>query len=237
MTKKKKCVRITLLRNNVIGLKGVLRMKSDKETKEKLLESAKSEFLEKGYMKSSLRKICANAEVTTGALYFFFEGKEDLFAAIVEPPLNTLTEVLSQHFTEDMSIISAPGFIEKYSIADDKEHEIFGASLVHHIYQHYDAFMLLLTKAQGSRFENCVDSLVELIEKSYREMANGIVALNPGSQVNEYMSHWFTHMSVDAFIHLLTHEPEEQKAVGHMKLIMAYLVRGWMNMILMPEDE
>lgn len=237
MTKKKKCVRITLLRNNVIGLKGVLRMKSDKETKEKLLESAKSEFLEKGYMKSSLRKICANAEVTTGALYFFFEGKEDLFAAIVEPPLNALTEVLKQHFINDMSIISVPGFMEQYSLEDDKDHEILGVSLVHHIYQNYDAFMLLLTKAQGSRFENCVDSLVELIEKSYREMANGIVALNPGSRVNEYMSHWFTHMSVDAFIHLLTHEPEEQKAVGHMKLIMAYLVRGWMNMILMPEEE
>lgn len=212
-------------------------MKSDKETKEKLLESAKSEFLEKGYMKSSLRKICANAEVTTGALYFFFEGKEDLFAAIVEPPLNALTEVLKQHFINDMSIISVPGFMEQYSLEDDKDHEILGVSLVHHIYQNYDAFMLLLTKAQGSRFENCVDSLVELIEKSYREMANGIVALNPGSRVNEYMSHWFTHMSVDAFIHLLTHEPEEQKAVGHMKLIMAYLVRGWMNMILMPEEE
>lgn len=211
-------------------------MKSDRETKEKLLESAKSEFLKNGYMKASLRKICADAGVTTGALYFFFEGKEDLFASIVEPPLNALTEVLAQHFIEDMSIVSAPGFVEQYSIAVDKDHEIFGASLVHHIYQHYDAFMLLLTKAQGSRFENCVDGLVELIEKSYREIANGIVAQNPGSQVNEYMSHWFTHISVDAFIHLLTHEPDEQKAVGYMKLIMAYLVRGWMNMIMMPKD-
>ncbi len=92
MTKKKKCIRITLLRNDVILIKGVLSMKSDRETKEKLLESAKSEFLEKGYMKASLRKICADAGVTTGALYFFFEAKEDLFAAIVEPPLNALTE-------------------------------------------------------------------------------------------------------------------------------------------------
>lgn len=54
-------------------------MRADRETKEKLLASAKSEFLKKGYMKASLRKICANAEVTTGALYFFFKDKEDLF--------------------------------------------------------------------------------------------------------------------------------------------------------------
>lgn len=230
-------VTITLLRNDVIEMEGVLRMKTDRETKEKLLESAKSEFLEKGYMKASLRKICADAGVTTGALYFFFGSKEDLFAAIVEPPLDVLIKVLTQHFTEDMSVIFVPNYIEQHSVEVDKDHEMFGTSLVHHIYQNYDAFMLLLTKSQGSRFENCVDTLVELIEKSYREMANGIIAQNPGSQVNEYMSHWFTHMSVDAFIHLLTHEPDEKKAVSHMKQIMTYLVRGWMNMILMPEEE
>lgn len=117
-------------------------------------------------MKASLRKICANAEVTTGTLYFFFEGKEDLFAAIVEPPLTRLTEVLTQHFIEDVSAISTSGFSENYSIEDDHEHEGLGRSLVHHLYENYDAFMLLLTKSQRSRLENCVDILVELIEKT-----------------------------------------------------------------------
>lgn len=212
-------------------------MRSDRETKEKLLKSAKSEFLEKGYMKASLRKICANAGVTTGALYFFFEGKEDLFAAIVAPPLKALTEALTQHFIDDASIMSAPGFLEQYSLENDKDHEILVVSLVHHLYQNYDAFMLLLTKSQGSRFENCVDSLVELIEKNYKEMADKMAAQNPEYQVNEYMRHWFTHMNVDAFIHLLTHETDEQKAVRHMKPIMDYLVKGWMEMILIPKEK
>ena len=68
-------------------------------------------------------------------------------------------------------------------------------------------------------------------------MANSMAAQNSGYRVNEYMSHWFTHMSVDAFIHLLTHETDEQKAVSHMKQIMDYLVKGWISMILIPEDE
>lgn len=212
-------------------------MRADRETKEKLLESAKKEFLEKGYMKASLRKICADAGVTTGALYFFFGSKEDLFAAIVKPPLDTLTYVLTKHFAEDTEIMSAPGFTEQYSPEDDKEHEIIGAALVHHIYHNYDAFMLLLTKAQGSRFENCIDEMVELIEKSYKEMADKMAAQNPDCQVNEYMRHWFTHMNVDAFIHLLTHEKDEQNAIRHMKQIMDYLVKGCMEMILMPKNE
>lgn len=212
-------------------------MRADRETKEKLLESAKKEFLEKGYMKASLRKICADAGVTTGALYFFFGSKENLFSSIVKPPLDTLTDVLIKHFTEDVEVLSVSGFAEQYVPEDDKEHEIIGEVLVHHIYQNYDAFMLLLTKAQGSRFENCIDEMVELIEKSYKEMADKMAEQNPNCQVNEYMRHWFTHMNVDAFIHLLTHEPDEQKAIRHMRQIMNYLVKGWMEMILMPEEK
>ena len=60
-------------------------MKEEKETKERLLISAKKEFVEKGYLQASLRNICKNAGVTTGALYFFFQDKEDLFAAVVGP--------------------------------------------------------------------------------------------------------------------------------------------------------
>ena len=58
-------------------------MKQDKETRSKLLQSAREEFVEKGYMKASLRNICKNAGVTTGALYFFFEDKAALFDAVI----------------------------------------------------------------------------------------------------------------------------------------------------------
>ena len=56
-------------------------MNDEKETRKKLQESAMQEFLEKGFMKASLRSICKNAGVTTGALYFFFQDKDDLFAS------------------------------------------------------------------------------------------------------------------------------------------------------------
>ena len=67
---------------------------SDNETRQKLIDSAKKEFFENGFAKASLRKICTNAGVTTGALYFFFKNKDDLFSAIVAPPLIKLKELL-----------------------------------------------------------------------------------------------------------------------------------------------
>ena len=53
------------------------------ETKAKIIESAKKEFLEKGFMNASLRTIAANAGVTTGAMYRHFKDKDALFCALV----------------------------------------------------------------------------------------------------------------------------------------------------------
>lgn len=203
-------------------------MGADRETKEKLLASAKTEFMEKGYAKASLRKICANAGVTTGALYFFFKDKEDLFRSIVEKPLRDLLEMMSMHFAEDAQLLSEmDGYV--YS---DGDHEELVQLLIRHLYANRDAFLLLLTKSQGTAFESCIDDVVEKIEKDYRIMAERMAEKTPGMQVNSYMLHWMTHMNIDAFIHLLTHEPDEQKALSHMRRIIDYLVKGWMELIL-----
>ena len=71
-------------------------MEGEKETKEKLLKSAKAEFMEKGYAAASLRSICKNAGVTTGALYFFFKDKEDLFESLVKEPFQNILSMLEE---------------------------------------------------------------------------------------------------------------------------------------------
>lgn len=208
-------------------------MGADRETKEKLLASAKTEFMEKGYAKASLRKICANAGVTTGALYFFFKDKEDLFRSIVEKPLRDLLEMMSMHFVEDAQLLSES---DGYAYSDG-DHEELVQLLIRHLYANRDVFLLLLTKSQGTAFENCIDEVVDKIEKGYRIMAERMAEKTPGMQVNPYMLHWMTHMNIDAFIHLLTHEPDEQKALSHMRRIIDYLVKGWMELILTPEEQ
>lgn len=208
-------------------------MGADRETKEKLLASAKTEFMEKGYAKASLRKICANAGVTTGALYFFFKDKDDLFRSIVEKPLRDLLEMMSMHFAEDAQLLSES---DGYAYSDG-DHEELVQLLIRHLYANRDVFLLLLTKSQGTAFENCIDEVVDKIEKGYRIMAERMAEKEPGMQVNSYMLHWMTHMNIDAFIHLLTHEPDEQKALSHMRRIIDYLVKGWMELILTPEEQ
>lgn len=201
-------------------------MDNNKETKERLIECARAEFTEKGYMKASLRKICADAGVTTGALYFFFKDKEDLFASIVEQPFNELKNLLFEHFALERELTIS----EVYKHIEIG-HDELSAALIHHLYANLDAFMLLFTKSQGTRFERCVDDMVDMIDKEFRTMAENIAKQLTNKRVNSYMLHWLSNMIIDAFIHLLTHEPDEKKAVGIMSRIINFLVSGWVGLV------
>ncbi len=234
LTNQKTCAKITTLRNIVIRRGDTV--SGDKETKERLLESAKTEFAEKGYAKASLRKICAGAGVTTGALYFFFKDKEDLFAAIVEQPFEELKKILERHFAEERDILASPD-PSKLKEYIDGGHDEIASALIHHLYSNYDAFSLLLTKSQGSKFEGCVDEIVEATETVYAAMSENMAKLLPNTRVNTHMRHWLTHMIIDAFIHLFTHERDEQRALSNMRKIINFLIKGWAEMILISNVE
>lgn len=199
-------------------------MKNDRETKLRLLTSAKSEFMEKGYMQASLRSICKNAGVTTGALYFFFEDKEDIFAACVEEPLNKLYEVMNHHYREEMT----KDFVSIISLEQNFSDDLNAANqIIHYLYQYRDVFLMIMTKGQGSRFEKSIDQFVDITEKHYRRLADKITQQNGSERIDDYMIHWIAHMNIDFFVHMITHEASEDAAKNHMKSIVKYLTMGW----------
>jgi AcrR family transcriptional regulator len=52
--------------------------------RERLLESAKILFSQKGYYATSVEDIVASAGLSKGAFYFYFKSKEELFKSLVE---------------------------------------------------------------------------------------------------------------------------------------------------------
>lgn len=201
-------------------------MKDDKETKVKLIESAKQEFMEKGYMQASLRNICKNAEVTTGALYFFFKDKEDLFASLVEEVLNELFEMMNHHYQYELNNTNGQ-ITETEYISNDL---LATKQAISYMYKHYDEFQLLITKSQGSKFEHFIDEFVEITEKHYSIIADRISKQRNIKKMDEYMIHWVSHMHIDAFVYLITHEKSEEKALKNIESIIKYLFLGWNGM-------
>lgn len=199
-------------------------MKNERETKERLLISARAEFLEKGYQKASLRSICKNAGVTTGALYFFFQDKEDLFSNIVQPTIDRIQTIASKHVSQELMLL------QNILIADeDNVHDDYDASeqILHMLYQNYDICQLILEKSQGSKYENIIDEFVDIFEEGQRALAMEQAKLYNVKPPEDYIIHWVVHIEMDAYVHLLLHEKDEKKALQYMGKILQYLQYGW----------
>ncbi len=214
-------------------------MENEKETKKKLKKAAFKEFSEKGFMKASLRNICKEAGLTTGALYFFFSDKEDLFDSLIEEPLKKLNAAIENHFIEEMStskkmagenlniaeMAAAQGFEDDKAIARD---------IVHLLFEYRESFELLLTKAQGTRYENIRDMIVDKVEDHYTGlyvMMKGIESHKKLSKEDKFIIHWMSHDQIEVFIHILLHCKNEKEALNQMEYMIDYIVGGWFGVI------
>ena len=201
-------------------------MDNENERREKLIICAKKEFMEKGFEKASLRAISSAAGLTTGAIYFFFKDKNGLFGAVVDEPLQRIIKAITQHFSEDMET----------DIADFQhtsgDHDEFAEMMISALYADRDAMLILLEKSSGSRYEGIIDSFVEMIEKHNTALAKNYLAVFPNKRVNEYMLHWFSHVQINAFVHLLTHIDDKERALKEIKPVMDMLVETWLKFVI-----
>lgn len=204
----------------------VMKNNIEYEKRTLLIEAAKKEFREKGYNKASLRSICAKAGVTTGALYFFFENKAELFSAIVEEPVKGLKKMLTEHFLEDKEYMEHLDSMENMEM----DHSDLSDMLVEYIYKYYDSFVLLLTASENTVYDNCIDEFVKLTETAMPIMMAGL----KGYTYDDYMSHWMSHITVDAFVNVIKHDTDVEKAKVKLRKIMNYLIQGWIQLILVP---
>ncbi len=56
----------------------------DAERRERILDAAADQFSDRGYDGASINRIIAEAGISKGALYYYFDDKEDLFATVME---------------------------------------------------------------------------------------------------------------------------------------------------------
>jgi len=174
-------------------------MGNETETRERLLEIAKQEFLELGYEKASMRKICKKAGVTTGALYFFFKDKNDLFAALVKKVADEIKMIIVHHTQKEQTIYEDEKTTPEAIIADGIKQ---GRDFVTYMYANKDAFMLLLSKANGSAYENFYDELVDLMEKNTLQFLDHITLEDDKENViKPYTMHWLAHLETSSFFH------------------------------------
>lgn len=195
------------------------------ETRAALIKAATEEFAEYGFEKSSLRRICSRAEVTTGALYSSFANKNDLFESVVAPVMERIFHVIETHFKGERAstgreLLDAQG--EKNDIQAVME-------ILHYYFRHQDVCSILFHHREHPAVSRFFDDLIELLDEQGKHLAKLLGAgeqENPEEVFSEDMIHWFSHLQMDMIFYLIEHEMEEKQAEIQVRNMVRFLRGG-----------
>ena len=123
-------------------------------SKERILQCAASEFLKKGWAKSSMREVAKLAGVTTGSLYFHFKNKEALFDALVKDVYDSL---LANHRAMYDTFFTMPPDIEKRRAFRFESRK----KTIDFVYENYRAVKLLVCGSAGTRYADFFSLMME----------------------------------------------------------------------------
>ena len=195
------------------------------ETKAQILESAKKEFLDKGFVNASLRTIAANAGLTTGAMYRHFKDKDDLFCALVDQAIDFTTKTVmladSSHHLDLDNLVSEKHFAEERESTNE---------LLNYIFENFDAFTLLLTKSAGSTHEHFQEEICELYTKNCEQTFNWMYMNNVSTKKIDKMTvHFIASTVINAFVEIITHKMSKKAAFLYIENIEAFTRYGMMH--------
>lgn len=156
------------------------------DIREALLASGKNEFLAHGFEGASLRTICRGAGLTTGAFYNQFDGKEELFEALVAPMLGGFQRMYEQVFAQELSDFTASMENERTSIT--------------YAINHRDEFRLLFDCSRGTKYEGFKERLIgEVFYPTYQ----AVFDRHAGKAVDPDLVRVILHMKFEEYMEII----------------------------------
>lgn len=188
-------------------------MEENLAVREKLLLAAREEFLSLGYQKASLRNIANQANVTTGAIYFFFGSKEGLFHAVVDETADLLRQVL---------IRGAENEYTGKSSGEENDRAFILA-----LHQHPEEALILLEKTEGSPMAGFRAEMTGLLCDGFMRF----FLRAGGKEADAALVQLLVEQRVHAILSLIAHRFDLEKTLAYVVLIGAYGDAGFQGMM------
>ncbi len=188
-----------------------------------ILRVARARFLCSGYKGTSIRAIAEDAAVSLGSIYTYFENKDQLFRAVLQPTLDVIDHAFDEYRGSS------------YDLLDDKMPRQMTRFFTDLIVEHRDQLRILLSRAQGSTLESYKEALIERHTTSEREYFELLCKRHPELRVR--IPHFFLHtMSswwIDTFSELVLRELSAEELERFLGEYIEFATAGWTRMIQM----
>lgn len=186
-----------------------------------IIEAARQEFMTYGFADASMRRIAAAAGMSVSGLYKHFAGKEEMFSALVEPACQGLINIY-RHEADDQERFIGTGDLSALEAGQDAR------LAIDYIYDHLDAFRLIICKSQGTKYESFLHNLAVLGEEttlSFMDMLK-----KHGMKLNEFCErelHLLVTANVNAVFQAIEHNFTREEAMHYADTLDRFFSKGW----------
>jgi len=194
----------------------------DKELHHKsIIDAAMTEFLEYGFNDASMRRIASAAGMSASGLYKHFANKEDMFSALVEPAYQGLLDLFCREVAGQEQFIGKGDLFSWESGNDAK-------LAVGYIYDHFDAFRLIVCKSKGTKYENFLHDFAVLEEQTTLSFMETLK--KQGVKINDFRIkelHLLTTANINAVFQAVDHNFTREEAMHYADTLDRFFFRAW----------
>ena len=188
---------------------------------EKIIAAAKKEFLTYGFTDASMRRIAAAAGMSASGLYKHFASKEEMFSALVDPAYQGLLALFRQEAGDQEQFIGT-GDLSVWETGQDAK------LAVAYIYDHLDAFRLIICRSQGTKYESFLHDLAVLEEEMTLSFMKNLK--KQGVSINNFSEkelHLLTTANVNAVFQTVEHDFTRDEAMHYADTLDRFFSKGW----------
>ncbi len=190
----------------------------------KLMGAARQEFLEFGFEKASMRSIGERCGLTAAGIYRHCRDKEDLFDQLVMPFVQRINEWLTAHVARYVDAVNSGQKVAWRDSEVDMMREI--------IYPNMEDYHLLLSRSQGTKYENY---LHDLTEQHQQELFNFFPMLRAEGYAVREIDPKELHLLLTAYTTALfepvIHNYSQEEAFSYLETVEAFFLPGWKNLM------
>jgi len=188
---------------------------------EKIIAAAKKEFLTYGFTDASMRRIAAAAGMSASGLYKHFASKEEMFSALVDPAYQGLLALFRQEAGDQEQFIGT-GDLSVWETGQDAK------LATAYIYDHLDAFRLIICRSQGTKYESFLHDLAVLEEEMTLSFMKNLK--KQGVSINNFSEkelHLLTTANVNAVFQTVEHDFTRDEAMHYADTLDRFFSKGW----------
>lgn len=199
----------------------------EQTTQQRILQAAQEEFLRLGFQNSSLRSIAKACGVTTGALYGYYADKDALFDALVREAAETLYEIYRRGHEEFEALPLERQLTEMTEEIEPRIWKCFD-----YVYEHYDAFKLLICHAEGTSYENYVHRMAEVEVQSSAIFLSRMASIGRTvSPIPDDLNHMLASAYLTGFFEVVAHDMPKGEAREYIGRLTDFFSAGWKNLL------